>query len=78
MEGTDTLHQIGMQILNGLPPEERCRILEHQLKELSEAQSQTRVRFSAIELATRAHGLEPEQYIQLARQIERYLQEPAK
>lgn len=71
-------NQMLIGMIHGLPPEERCRILEHQLKELSEAQSQTRVRFSAIELATRAHGLEPEQYIQLARQIERYLQEPAK
>lgn len=67
---------IGM--IHGLPPEERCLILEHQLKELAEAQSQTRVRFTAIELATRAHGLEPDQYIELAKQIERYLKEPVK
>lgn len=69
---------IGTGMLHGLPPEERCRILEHQLKELTEASSQTRIRFSAVELATRVQGLDPDQYMQLAKQIGVYLQEPTK
>ena len=60
-------------VLGGLPPEVRLQVLEDQLKQLADAQSDIRFRHSAMEFAVRCAHVEVSEVVGLAAQIEKYL-----